>query len=151
MEYSPIPPPFVNTQRRTGKRAEGIRYEKKVHLLNEERFGERYVASPWFRFQELGGERVRWCQPDAILFNLEEGTITIVECKLQHTSDAWWQLKWLYLPVLSKAFPGTLWEFRLIEVVKWFDPATAFPEKVKMRADIEGVRKGDFAVNICKP
>lgn len=151
VEFSPIPPPFVHPQKRKGKRAEGIRYEGRVHRLFEERFGVAYIASPWFRFLEVGAEKPRWCQPDALLFDFESGTITIVECKLQHTSDAWWQLRWLYLPIISKAFPGNLWKFKLVEVVKWFDPATAFPEKVKMRADVKDVQPGEFGVHICKP
>jgi len=151
VEFSSTPPPFIRTQIRKGKRGEGIRYEKKIHLLYEERFKGFYIPNPWFRFLELGTEKPRWCQPDALLFDFDNGTITIVECKLQHTSDAWWQLRWLYLPVVSKAFPGTLWKFRLVEVVKWFDPAIAFPERVKMRADILDVRSGEFGVHICKP
>lgn len=151
VEFSPTPPPFVHEKKRKGRRAEGIRYEKKVHLLNEARFGEVYIASPWFRFMEVGADRPRWCQPDALMIDFERGQITIVECKLQHTADAWWQLRWLYLPIVAKAFPGTLWKIGLVEVVKWYDPATAFPEKVKMRADIKDVQPGEFGVHICKP
>ena len=151
VEFSPTPPPFVHETKRTGKRGEGIRYEKRVHALYEHRFGSAYVASPWFRFAEVGVEKPRWCQPDGLLIDIDAGIITIVECKLQHTSDAWWQLRWLYLPVISKAFPGTAWEFRILEVTKWYDCATAFPEKVKMCADILHVRSGEFGVHICKP
>lgn len=151
VEYSPTPPPFINTKKRTGKRAEGVRYEKRVHGLFEERYGDTYVANPWFRFGELGNDRPRWCQPDGLLFDFKAGKITIVECKLQHTPDAWWQLRWLYLPVISKAFPGDLWKFGIIEVVKWYDPAVVFPEKVKLRADVAYVQPGEFGVHICKP
>ena len=151
VEHSPTPPPFITKKKRTGKRAEGIRYEGKIHDLFEARFGELYMPSPWFRFLEVGTEKPRWCQPDGLLFDFENGKLTIVECKLQHTADAWWQLRWLYLPVISKAFPGNLWDFGLIEVVKWYDPATAFPERVKMRADILHVQPGEFGVHICKP
>lgn len=151
VEYSPTPPPFIRQQRRTGKRAEGIRYEGKIHLLFEERLGSIYIASPWFRFLEVGNDKPRWCQPDALIIDFARGQITIVECKLQHTADAWWQLKWLYLPVIAKAFPGTHWKYGLVEVVKWYDCATAFPEEVKMCANILHIRPGEFGVHICKP
>lgn len=149
--FSPEPPPFISNKKKYGRRAEGLRYEAKVHRHFEERFGARYVASPWFRFKELGVDKVRWCQPDALLIDMDAGQITIVECKLQHTADAWWQLRWLYLPVIAKAFPGTIWSYGLIEVVKWFDCATPFPEKIQMCADIEKVQPNTFNVHICKP
>jgi len=151
VEYSPVQPPFVHEQKRKGKRAEGIRYEKRVHEAFEGSLDGMYVASPWFRFKEVGVDKVRWCQPDALLFDFKEGKITIVECKLQHTADAWWQLRWLYLPIVAKAFPGDSWKICLVEVVKWYDCATAFPEEVKMTADITRVRLGEFGVHICKP
>lgn len=152
VKYSPTPPPFIRTNgKQKGRRAEGIRYEAKVHRHFEGRFASGYVANPWFRFGEVGCEKVRWCQPDALLFDFKKGQITLVECKLQHTADAWWQLRWLYLPVVSKAFPGTIWKYGLIEVVKWYDCATAFPEKVKLRADVLDVVPGEFGVHICKP
>lgn len=151
VEFSPVPPPFVKKQRRTGRRAEGVRYERKIHEVFEQRLGAGYIVNPWFRFLEVGVEKPRWCQPDALLFDFTAGKITIVECKLQHTSDAWWQLRWLYLPVISKAFPGDLWKFSIIEVVKWYDPAVIFPERVKMRANVLDAQPGEFGVHICKP
>lgn len=151
VEYSPTPPPFVREQKRRGRRAEGIRYEKRIHEEFGLRYGEIYIPSPWFRFREVGCAKIRWCQPDALIIDLNCGHITIVECKLQHTADAWWQLRWLYLPIIAKAFPGTLWTYGIVEVVKWYDPATAFPEKVKMRADVLDVLPGEFGVHICKP
>lgn len=150
--YSPTPPPFISNKRKyKGRRADGIRYEAKVHKTFEAQFGAHYVASPWFRFQELGVDKVRWCQPDALLFDFEKGQITLIECKLQHTADAWWQLRWLYLPVLAKVFPGNLWKISLIEVVKWYDPAVAFPEEVRLRASVQESKTGEFGVHILKP
>ena len=128
-----------------------MRYERKVHEHYEGLFGAAYAASPWFIFKELGVDRPRWCQPDGLFFDPWRGTLTVVECKLQHTADAWWQLRWLYLPVLSAAFPPNLWSFRLLEVVKWYDPAVKFPERVKLRADIRDAREGEFGVHIWKP
>lgn len=151
VKFSPTPPPFIRNKRHYGRRAEGIRYEKKVHQYFQERFGDFYVPSPWLTFGEVGVSQQRWCQPDALLFDFEAGQITIIECKLQHTSDAWWQLKWLYHPVIAKAFPGDKWTYGLVEVTKWYDPATAFPEKVKLRACVEDVMPGEFACHILKP
>lgn len=111
---------------------QGIRYERKVqeHLSNC--YGDLYHPSPWFYFETEG--RRRWCQPDGLLLDPWAGRITICEVKYQHTSDAWWQLQRLYLPVISAAFPPGLWSVACLEIVKWYDPATVFPEPVALVA-----------------
>lgn len=96
-------------------------------------------------------DKPRWCQPDGLLFLPYIGQITIVECKLQHTSDAYWQLRWLYLPVIAKAFPATEWNYGVCEVVKWYDPAVHFPERVKLRKDVRSTKPNEFGVHIWKP
>jgi len=151
VKYSPIPPPFIREKKRRGRRADGIRYEKRVHEYLTDLYGDFYIPSLWLLFQEVGRDRPRWCQPDGLLFLPYTGQITIVECKLQHTSDAYWQLKWLYLPVIAKAFPGTHWKFGLCEVVKWYDPATQFPEPVRLRASVSDVTPFEIGVHIWRP
>ena len=144
-------PPALRKRRYTGRRLEGVRYEKKVqeHLLAF--YGERYLPSPWLRFFPAGdGARWRWCQPDGLLFDFERGRITIVEVKYQHTSDAWWQVKQLYLPVLQAMFPEKLWSFDFCEVVKWYDPAAPFPEKVVLALEV-CMRHPSFKVHIYRP
>lgn len=117
----------------------GVIYERKVqaHLL--ERFAHLYHPSPWFTFWDSGGtpgrESRRWCQPDGLLLDPWLGTIIICEIKYQHTSDAWWQLRRLYLPVVRAAFPATLWSISCLEIVKWYDPATLFPEPTVLLYD----------------
>lgn len=141
-------PPFIHYQRRSGRRAQGVRYERKVHEHFCKLFGEAYVASPWIKFKSDVDERWRWCQPDALYFDLAAGRIVILEVKYQHTSDAWWQLRQLYAPVLRSMFPYDLWRIQCCEVVKWFDPATAFPERVEMVPTPLDVK--DFGVHIWK-
>jgi len=145
-------PPFAaKRQRRSGRRAQGVRYEKKVHEYLAAVYPDEYVASPWIYFQESGADRPRWCQPDGLLFDLQKGIITIVEVKYQHTSDAWWQLTQLYRPVLEKIFPLTLWQMQCVEVVKWYDPATVFPERVALLEEPTERLKSGFGVHIWKP
>jgi hypothetical protein len=79
------------------------------------------------------------------------GKIIVVEMKLQHTAEAWWQLRYLYLPVLTKAFPPSLWKFAVCEVTKWYDPATVFPERVKLKAEVLDTAPDEFGVHIWKP
>lgn len=126
-------------------------YEKKGHeyLLGE--YEEKYLPSPWIRFTDTISDRTRWCQPDGLLIELERGVITLVEFKYQHTSDAWWQLRQLYEPVVKYLFPGEEWKFHVCEVVKWYDPATVFPERISMAPAIHSLRDNDFGVHIWKP
>jgi hypothetical protein len=67
--------------------------------------------------------------------------------KYNHTSDAWAQLKLLYLPVLQAIFPAKLWQFDCCEVVKWYDPAVVYPEPVVLAHDIT-MRHQAFKVHI---
>jgi hypothetical protein len=114
----------------------------------EFRFEWRYVRSPWIKF--LSDGRWRWCQPDGLLFLPEQGRLVVVEVKYQHTADAWWQVRHLYQPVLEHIFPRRLWEYEACEIVKWFDPAIVFPEKLVLALDPD-MRHKDFKVHIWKP
>lgn len=122
-------PKFAIHKKYTGKRLKGVQYEAKVQdylsLLDA-----NYIPGFWINFLSEG--LWRYCQPDGIHLDIEKGIITIVEVKYQHTSDAWWQTKKLYLPVLEKLFPASLWRFQFCEVVKWFDVSTKFPEEIKL-------------------
>src|SRR5687768_9796590 len=125
-------PPFIRRRKYTGRRAEGVRYEKKVqsHLLYE--YPETYVPSPWIRFREEESSKPRWCQPDGIIVDPHRGIVTCCEIKYSHTSDAWFQTRKLYIPVLEHIFASTLWSIQVCEIVKWYDPAVFFPEPVEL-------------------
>jgi len=133
-----------------GTRGQGVRYEKQLHkhLLNL--YGAYYVPSPWFEFG-VYEESSRWCQPDGLLFFPYTGQITIIECKLQHTSAAWWQLKWLYQPIVRHLFPAPNWRIALCEVVKWYDPITPFPESHRRVPTVDTAHNGEFSVHIWRP
>lgn len=147
VKHSQVTPSFVTQKRLKGSRGQGLRYEKQLHKHLSELSGCFYVPGPWFQFSTYD-HGVRWCQPDGLLFFPYTGQITIVECKLQHTSDAWWQLKWLYQPVLRQLFPPSLWKFALLEIVKWYDPQTPFPESHRRVPSIFSAHPGEFSVHI---
>ena len=98
--------------------------------------GERCILGPWIKFKSANQPgKFLWCQPDALILNIRLGTINIVEIKLRHTSDAWWQIRSLYEPVVRRIF-GKEWEYLPIEIVKWFDPHTKFPERLEFVKDV---------------
>jgi hypothetical protein len=144
------PPLFSKDLKVTGSRAAGIRYENKVQRYLLQSKGDTYVPGPWFRFRSIEGKRFYYCQPDGLDFNIGKGLITIVEVKLQHTSNAWWQTRKLYEPVLKFVFPERLWSFAVVEIVRWYDPDTNFPEEFTMIRELtsEYIKPGKFHVHI---
>lgn len=141
-------PPQLRHRRYTGRRLQGIRYERAVQEYLGFRYGDSYVASPWIKFFADG--KWRWCQPDGLLVDPLGGRIVIVEVKYQHTADAWWQVRHLYQPVLEFMLPPGLWTYEVCEVVKWYDPAVVFPERVVLANEVD-MRHKDFKVHIWKP
>ena len=140
-------PPFIQPHERKGRRAEGQRYERRVHQEFYVRY-PGYLASPWFRFIDREGEK--WCQPDGLLINPWQGHIVIVEAKYQHTEQAHRQLFDIYLPVVSVLFGG-LYRIACVEVVKWFDPATLCPSPPLLCKEPDQAQPGRFNVHIWKP
>ena len=127
-------------------------YEAQVQEELELNYGDLYVPSPWFLFGSVAGpDRGRWCQPDGLLFQPLYATITVIEIKLQHTSDAWWQTRQLYLPVVARAFPPDIWRYNICEIVKWYDPAVVFPETHRLVADPLALGLDQFGVHIMNP
>lgn len=135
----------------TGKRREGTKYESKVQDMLTHTYGDFYVDGPWFRFWSTSNDRVRYCQPDGLLFDLHGRSITIIEVKLKHTTEAWWQLRHLYVPVIAALFPPTVWTLKVCEIVRWYDPATVYPERVALVPNVLAVGDKDFGVHIWRP
>lgn len=128
-------PPFIREWKPRGRKADGLRYERKVHGKLVELFEPLAFCvlflSPWIRFDDDNGEG-RWCQPDAIAVDLASGAVFIYEVKHHHCAEAWWQLRRLYEPVVRALFPDPEFHVHLVEICRWFDPATYFPEPIRM-------------------
>lgn len=134
--FLPRKPQFIRRRASRGRFAVGMRYEREakdwLSLFALGRAEISYRDGPWIEFRDRSGRR--WCQPDALLENKAAKYCLICEIKYQHTSDAWWQLRELYLPVLRCALPG--YSFRLLEIVHWYDPLTIWPEEIALVPDI---------------
>lgn len=142
--------PFLCKKQRIGKgaKADGIRYEKKAQQKLQEMYGGSYLASPWFSYRKTPNGRLCIRQPDGLVFDFHRGIIFIVEIKLRHTADAWTQIRRVYEPLVRAAFPRHLWEIRVCEVVRWFDPHTYFPEDISMVESVDAVLPARFGVHI---
>lgn len=140
-------PGFARHWKRSGRRRAGELYEQRVHAEFLVRY-PGYLPSPWFRFCDAEGDK--WCQPDGLLINPWQGTISVVECKYQHTDQAYHQLFTVYKPVVEHLFGG-LYKVALVEVVKWFDPAVHCPVAPHLCKDPATAVAGRFNVHIWKP
>lgn len=147
--FCPAPPQFAQRQNRSqGRKAEGLRYERKVQSVLTAR-SEWYLPSPWIVYIVDG--RPLWCQPDGILFDLPRGRITCCEIKLSHTPDAHRQLRGVYEPVLRRMFPEGAWQLHLVEICRWFDPDVSFPERPAMIEDPFEYSGSAIGVHILRP
>lgn len=145
-----MPPSFRTPTRKSGAKWQGVKYERKVQAHLVAKYAT-YVPSLWFLYYTEGLSRVRWCQPDGLHFDFKKGIITIVEVKYCHTPDAYFQLKELYLPVVQAAFGTELWEYRLLEWVRWYDPVVNFPGRHFLRPELELVKDNEIGVKIWSP
>lgn len=93
--------------------------------------------------------RIRYCQFDGLLVLPSRKVLVLCEVKYNHTSDAYWQLENVYVPVL-RAFLGRSnpWQVATCEIVKWFDPSTTFPVQITLCQDLGGAKVGAFNVHI---
>lgn len=145
----PRAPSFaVRTSARKGAKADGLRYERKVqdHLSA---LSDHYLVGPWILYVIEG--RPFWCQPDGLHFDVARGLVTIVEIKLRHTPEAQRQLRGVYEPVIRRMFPHPFWGVRLVEVCRWFDPDTRFPEPFTMIDEPLAHKSQTIGVCVCKP
>lgn len=141
-----VSPPFKLLTPK-GRRARlGIRYENKVHTRLEEIYGLDYWASQWFAYSIA--DDVRYCQPDGLLYLREKNLFVIVEIKYSHCTEAYWQLENLYVPVMKKWMEQSRLNIATAEVVKWYDPAVAYPRKPSLVESLGDCRTDKFSVHI---
>lgn len=98
----------------------GLRYEQKVHDVLSAIYEAQFTPSPCILFEE--GTRLRRAIPDGIL--MLGNCVVVVEVKYTHTEFAWWQLKRLYEPLITRIYPGKT--IRCVEVCHTYDPGTIF-------------------------
>ena len=123
---------YVNRYRRPtrGAKGNGIRFEKRV-VETLEKTHSNFFSGPAFSFKTIYNPRVV-CIPDGLFFLKEE--IVVVEIKLRHTVDAWYQLTQLYAPVVGMVFPNR--RLRLLEICSSYDPVERFPEPYLTVSDL---------------
>lgn len=117
---------------RSGAQKAGLAYQRKVEAwLSRTCVRDNLLCGPWFCYSDRTGRR-SYCQPDVLIFSPGSAfdLVSVVEIKLRWTSDAWWQLNQLYLPVLTTALPGK--KFSRLVICKSYDPAVRVGEPVNL-------------------
>lgn len=104
---------------RKGRKAEGLRYEKKVNDFLEGKYSS-FIPNLPFEYYDRTGKHL--CIPDGILFT-HQGVI-VFEVKLTHTIKAYWELSTLYRPVIRLALRVPV---RVAEITRSYDPSAPFP------------------------
>ena len=132
-------PSFVSSKKKKRKRgavAAGMVFEKHGHQLFNDLYQELYVPAPWIKFRNTANPRLmRLCQPDGLIVDVRRNTLTIIEFKLRHTSDSWFQLRLLYYPIIRRMF-GQAWHIRILEVAKYPNPEVIIPENAALIREI---------------
>lgn len=117
---------------KTAAQNAGLRYEAKVLSRLWSEFGG-FLSQVPFRFtSDFVSEK---CILDGIIFRPEMRELVLVEVKSRHTADAWFQLRYLYHPVVSVVFPG--WGIRLLEICKSYEPGVKLPEPYVLHKSVE--------------
>ena len=98
----------------------GIRYENKVLKHFTEECGNRFIPGLPFLFQSIKSQPGR-AVPDGLLFAKDWSAVSIVEVKLRHSGDAFYQLYKFYLPILEEVFRPAL-RVVCLEVCQFYDP-----------------------------
>lgn len=131
--------------RRSAAQRAGLRYEAKA-LKHLDQVLPLFLSHlPFCFLAEYGAER---CIPDGVaISSRDRSLLTLIEIKHRHSADAWFQLKYLYWPVVRAAFPRH--RIQLLEVCGSYDPAVNVPDRQTYVDDLLSyVEKGgeQFAV-----
>jgi hypothetical protein len=108
-------------------------------------FPGKYIPGPWIEFYD---PMLRQCQPDGLIIDARAGIVYLIEVKLKHCPEAYWQMRRLYLPLLRYLFPPSLWEIRCCEVVRWYDCDVRWPEPHVLREKILDTPRDTISVHI---
>lgn len=147
--YAEKPLSIVET-RHKGKRAEGLRFQRKIEQHISALYPRNLQIGPWIVFN-TPQQHSRYCQPDIVITDGITNKVIVIETKLRHTPTAWWQLEQLYVPVLQTIYRKS--KIVKIEVCRWFDPHTSFPVRFEIIDDLkpetlDGLQSDSFYVCI---
>lgn len=126
----------ADDERLTPAQQQGLRYEEQAqkHLS---KLGWQYARSPRIFYVDDRGPS--YIVPDGLIVHdgivWDHRFMVIVEVKIQHMPEAWWQLERLYRPILQAAAPKA--DIYCLEVCRSYDPSMPFPCLIEMVQDLK--------------
>lgn len=144
-------PGFYDRKKRgmQGAKANGLRYERRVHTYFLDRYPEHYTPAPWLKFYRRREANPRFCEPDGLLVDLALGLIFVCEIKYSHTPLAWWQVNDLYIPVLRKIL-GEDWRYGGIEICHHASPTVQDPVSPTFIEDLREARVDQWNLHLLR-
>jgi hypothetical protein len=140
--------PFKPLEAKGHLQKKGIKHERQVAEYLTELYELSYFAGMWFAYGD-GSSGTRYCQLDGLLADHKRRNLVVVECKLRHTPEAYWQTENLYLPVVRAWLTDQrFWSLSVCEIVRWCDPHTSFPTQCNFIENLDLVREDRFNVHI---
>ena len=144
--FCEAPPQLGKRSRSSGVQKAGLAYEKKLDAFLRNSYPPASMVShPWLWYIDGSGVR-RYCQPDFLLYH--PSYIVVAEAKLRWTSDAWWQLRRMYLPVLRLVYAQ---ELRPLVICRSYDPAVQISEPVRLCDGTQDCTADAFNVFVWRP
>jgi len=140
-------PAFAKAKRTKGPKRAGLIYQTAAseHLLSL--FPSNSTFGQWFRYRLKDAPRDYYCQIDAHLVDYDKKKIVVIEIKLRHCVDAYYQLFELYLPILRKYY-GEEFTYSCVELVSSFDKNAVMPQTPRLCKNIADSHPKDFSVHI---
>lgn len=86
-----------------------------MEMMSETQWKDGLLVNPWISYEEVGIGR-KYAQPDGLVFDPFSGIIYLLECKLTHTTEAYYQMNHKYVPLLEHMFPR--WRIARVEIYK---------------------------------
>lgn len=133
---------FKRERRRSGVRRRGLVFEHNVQESLVSHYPDFYVPNPWIRLRLRSQRNHKFYQPDGLYLDFNRRFCIIVEVKLSHTSDAWWQVTKQYVPAIQHIFLG--WDIAVVEICCGYDPHVIFPVDISTVYSIAHVQPGQF-------
>lgn len=124
--------PYSGRRRPRGAKRAGVVYQRRVEAWDGLASANSVECSPWFCFLDDSGGR-HYCQPDLLVRVGDK--LLVCEIKIRWTSDAWWQLRKLYLPVLTRALAGSV--LVPVCICRSYDPSISIPDPVQICKSIQ--------------
>lgn len=115
----------------------GLAFETKVSDVLDAIYDVDYRPHPAILYEDRG--RLRRAIPDGIL--RIGRTLVVIEVKLSHTERAWWQLRKVYIPLLSRLTASDV-KVIGVEICRNFDPDTKWPEPFEVITSLHKKAEG---------